>query len=63
MNDLGSVALLSHFDKVLAFSKFTLLKCEFWKCESKAMLPKSFNNYVYCIPVENQNLYSKFIPM
>ena len=24
----GSVALLSHFDKVLALSKFTLLKCE-----------------------------------
>ena len=25
---LGSVALLSHFHKVLALSKFTLLKCE-----------------------------------
>ena len=25
---MGSVALLSHFDKVLALSKFTLLKCE-----------------------------------
>ena len=24
----GSVALLSHFDKVLALSKFALLKCE-----------------------------------
>ena len=24
----GSVALLSHFDKVLALSKFTLLMCE-----------------------------------
>ena len=28
VNDLGSVALLSHFDKVLALSKFALLKCE-----------------------------------
>ena len=25
---LGSVALLSHFDKVLALSKFVLLKCQ-----------------------------------
>ena len=25
---IGSIALLSHFDKVLTLSKFTLLKCE-----------------------------------
>ena len=28
MYHYGSVALLSHFDKVLALSKFALLKCE-----------------------------------
>ena len=26
--DIGRVALLSHFDKVLALSKFALLKCK-----------------------------------
>ena len=29
---IGSVALLSHFDKVLALSKFALLKCEIYSC-------------------------------
>ena len=28
MVDYGSIALLSHFHKVLALSKFTLLKCK-----------------------------------
>ena len=28
MNKIGSIALLSHFDKVLALSKFALLKCK-----------------------------------
>ena len=34
----GSIALLSHFDKVLALSKFALLKCEN-KVNPKARIP------------------------
>ena len=28
LTNIGNVALLSHFDKVLALSKFALLKCK-----------------------------------